>query len=362
IYDNYTDSNGTLWHLCEHHPTGKPTEPEPIKQNGLEYHYAPHGPAKLRQPIGHGLAKPAPIYITSYLNTIHIRQRNANGTGIRLNATVRLQEDAGYKMKLISNTDEWVESCKPNPCQYGGKCISAGHKRGICQCYGHFTGRFCGLNICELEPCFFGKCELTPTSFKCNCQPGFVGVRCDQRQKPCADNPCESRGECFEKNGGYFCRCHAWWEGPRCEKRMMHIPYKPLSERMLQEPFWLGLITVFVVLAVIGLVWCAKRHFPEKIEKLLADDTQINRSTFPPHHLNTALREQLQATAGTVSSSNATTPASHRTIFGRLGIRKPSILSLSSPQQVGGATARTFSLDDLLRPPPRRKTDKHMIN
>ncbi|XP_035898286.1 uncharacterized protein LOC118505883 isoform X4 [Anopheles stephensi] len=368
IYDNYTDSNGTLWHLCEHHPTsGKPpttVESETIKgTNGpAEHHYSPaHGAAKLRQPPLNTLNKPAPIYITSYLNTIHIRQRNANGTGIRLNATVRLQEDAGYKMKLISNTDEWVESCKPNPCQYGGKCISAGHKRGICQCYGHFTGRFCGLNICELEPCFFGKCELTPTSFKCNCQPGFVGVRCDQRQKPCADNPCESRGECFEKNGGFFCRCHAWWEGPRCEKRMMHIPYKPLSERMLQEPFWLGLITVFVVLAVIGLVWCAKRHFPEKIEKLLADDTQLNRSndrhfksTFPPHHLNTALREQLQATAGTVSSSTATTPASHRTIFGRLGIRKPSILSLSSPQQVGGATARTFSLDDLLRPPPRR--------
>ena len=61
---------------------------------------------------------------------------------------------------------------------------------------------------------------------------------------------------------------------------MMHIPYKPLSERMLQEPFWLGLITVFVVLAVIGLVWCAKRHFPEKIEKLLADEAHRNRRKF----------------------------------------------------------------------------------
>lgn len=71
--------------------------------------------------------------------------------------------------------------------------------------------------------------------------------------------------------------CYAWWEGQRCEKRMLHIPYKPLSERMLQEPFWLGLITVFVVLAVIGLVWCAKRHFPEKIEKLLAEEADRNR-------------------------------------------------------------------------------------
>lgn len=58
---------------------------------------------------------------------------------------------------------------------------------------------------------------------------------------------------------------------------MINIPYKPLSERMLQEPFWLGLITVFVVLAIIGLVWCAKRHFPEKIEKLLAEEADRNR-------------------------------------------------------------------------------------
>lgn len=61
----------------------------------------------------------------------------------------------------------------------------------------------------------------------------------------------------------------------------MKIPYRPLSERMLQEPFWLGLITVFIVLAVIGIVWCAKRHFPEKIEKLLQEEADRNRRKFP---------------------------------------------------------------------------------
>lgn len=65
--------------------------------------------------------------------------------------------------------------------------------------------------------------------------------------------------------------------GERCEKKIVNIPYKPLTDRMLQEPFWLGLLTVFVVLSVIGLVWCARRHFPEKLEKLLAEEAERNR-------------------------------------------------------------------------------------
>lgn len=56
-----------------------------------------------------------------------------------------------------------------------------------------------------------------------------------------------------------------------------------LGQRMLQEPFWLGLITVFVVLGMIGLIWCAKRHFPEKIEKLLAEEAdRCPRRKFAP--------------------------------------------------------------------------------
>lgn len=57
------------------------------------------------------------------------------------------------------------------------------------------------------------------------------------------------------------------------------------------------------------------------------------------------------------SPSVVTTPGTQKSIFNRLGIRKPSILSLSSPQLPQGSTARTFSLDDLLRPLPRRKLE-----
>jgi hypothetical protein len=80
------------------------------------------------------------------------------------------------------------------------------------------------------------------------------------------------------------------------------------------------------------------------------------------HHHITSLREQLQVAGGannsimqsTSQTATVTTPGTQKSIFSRLGIRKPSILSLSSPLQPS-TTSRTFSLDDLLRPLPRRK-------
>lgn len=108
----------------------------------------------------------------------------------------------------------------------------------------------------------------------------FFHLRCDRRHRPCDDKPCTGHGECVEldnSNSTYKCLCFAFWQGPRCEERMQNIPYKPLSERMLKEPFWLGILTVFVVLGVIGLVFCLRRHFPEKLEKLLNEDLDKTR-------------------------------------------------------------------------------------
>lgn len=155
IYDNYADaeSNGTIWNLCK-----VPTISEQIESSSSEEdeHFNKNH---------FSIMQPAPVHITSYLNTLFIKQKTNNlNAGAVLNATVRITSDSNYKLKLVSS-DNWVESCQPNPCQFGGKCITSGDKR-MCQCRTHFTGRFCGLNMCELEPCIFGQCELTPASFK----------------------------------------------------------------------------------------------------------------------------------------------------------------------------------------------------
>lgn len=164
IYDSYADINGSFWSLC-----------------------------KLADEIyrdSSSLLLPSPIHITSYLNSLHIRQKTTDSNYLKLNGTVRVQPgnstwlrftlmltaeslawvtpcqlslampmqiaakltnllfvvvvffcptDFNYKYKLATGNDE-VESCDPNPCRNGGKCISNGNVNR-CQCIGHFTGR-----------------------------------------------------------------------------------------------------------------------------------------------------------------------------------------------------------------------------
>ena len=57
--------------------------------------------------------------------------------------------------------------------------------------------------------------------------------------------------------------------GEKCNRRIKNIPFKPLSERMLEEPFWLGLIAVTCVMTTIGICYLFKKHLPDKFDKML---------------------------------------------------------------------------------------------
>uniref|UniRef100_A0A8D8UV33 Cubilin n=1 Tax=Cacopsylla melanoneura TaxID=428564 RepID=A0A8D8UV33_9HEMI len=344
VKDSYAELNGTWWKLCE-------------AQGG----YAP------------------PLTIVSYLNSIHVKQLSTTASqfGTRLNVSVSLRQDYNYKSKLLrGSSDTGVESCQPNPCQNGGKCFSNG-ARSFCQCVGHYTGMLCALTMCELEPCLFGTCELTPIGYKCHCQEGYKGVTCDVRIRPCDTNPCNGHGMCVEKSDRrYQCRCYAWWKGENCSERIMHIPQTPLAERMLQEPFWLGLITVTVVLLVLGMFWCARRHFPDKLEKLLAEENERNRHHYPSAsssrsqlshshhhcvHTHSCSHPMGHIPVPTTGAPPNSPHSSTRSLFTKIR-RKASILSLTSPiiggsskklsaQAGGGPTSspRAFSLDDLVK-------------
>ncbi|XP_050429193.1 uncharacterized protein LOC126838643 isoform X2 [Adelges cooleyi] len=255
IHDHYASQNGTWWLLCENSDR----------------------------------IKSVPISISSFLNTmtiVTIYGQTQTVDLVSVNISVSVKHDSKSKNKLITLSKlpvmnrTKIESCAPNPCINGGTCVlSDASKTYYCKCQGNYTGLFCSLNHCDLDHCVFGECQLTGNNgYECKCQYGYTGRFCNEKIKPCDLNPCKDRGECLALgDSDYQCRCYAYWTGDQCEKKMLHITYKPLTERMIQEPFWLGLLTVFMVLAILGIIWCAKRHVPEKIEKILSEEAERSR-------------------------------------------------------------------------------------
>lgn len=104
--------------------------------------------------------------------------------------------------------------------------------------------------------------------------------------------------------------------------------------------------------------------WPEKLKSVALCHLSAVSTGCSSHSRPPSVREQLAAAAaagGTVVVVPSPQPGCPRSLFGRLGIRKPSLLSLTSPHShnnhptAASATARTFSLDDLLKPPARSK-------
>ena len=60
--------------------------------------------------------------------------------------------------------------CKPNPCQFGDKCVQTGQ-----------DGYQCVKNLCDPNPCHNdGRCiEVDDTNFMCACGQGYTDKLCN---------------------------------------------------------------------------------------------------------------------------------------------------------------------------------------
>ncbi|XP_067144358.1 uncharacterized protein [Centruroides vittatus] len=260
---------------------------------------------------------------------------------IKYHISYNITTDPGYIHKTLKIHS--VYSCMPNPCLHGGSCIQT--NKSQCNCTGSYTGVFCHLQWCETQPCGErGVCQTVPDGYRCSCPPEYTGSSCEEPITPCNANPCGPHGQCSVFNDTFKCHCQLWYEGSHCERFVFRIIQKPLSQRMLEEPFWLGLITVFAVLLVILCVYCIKRKFAEKIERLLAEEIEKSKcNPSPPAARYSLSSNQLSLTPG--SQSPQTCPKSLFTKFRKYSIR--STTSGISPTD--REHSRTFSFDDILR-------------
>uniref|UniRef100_A0A0L8GAC7 EGF-like domain-containing protein n=2 Tax=Octopus bimaculoides TaxID=37653 RepID=A0A0L8GAC7_OCTBM len=55
------------------------------------------------------------------------------------------------------------------------------------------------------------------SEYKCDCQEGFTGHRCEVNINECLSNPCQNGGICIDKINGYICKCMKGITGKYCE-------------------------------------------------------------------------------------------------------------------------------------------------
>ncbi|XP_049525516.1 uncharacterized protein LOC119461779 [Dermacentor silvarum] len=283
-------------------------------------------------------------------STLHTLRLSYGAPAAPFQAYFITRKDPLYLDKTVTLlADVSLDSCTPNPCLNGGSCIEdVTSKKRLCSCTPPFAAMFCHVHVCDVGDACSGRgnCSVSSSgALQCSCQQGFQGPDCTQTVDPCAGHPCGPQGRCVVLNGSFVCHCNIFFEGLRCEKQLFRLPYRPLSQRMLEEPFWLGLITVSAVLLLILLVYCIKRKFADKIEKFLAEEIERSKNNPSPP----ATRYSLSSTQPSLTPASLSPQPCQRSLLSR--IRRHSIRSAqggSSPSDKEQG-ACTFSFDELLK-------------
>jgi len=136
-----------------------------------------------------------------------------NGHGI---CKVTTDEAGKAKGKCYCENGFAGKGCERKVCPYTprGECDNAGRCiQGTCMCREGFFGRACTKRRCTLKCSGHGIC--TNRTFACDCDPGFVGLKCEKAICPkTKEGTCSGHGQCNAENGK--CLCDALWNGRAC--------------------------------------------------------------------------------------------------------------------------------------------------
>lgn len=128
-----------------------------------------------------------------------------------------------------TSTASSFDPCEQQPCLNNGKCERIDTNGFKCLCQRGWTGKKCEA---RLSKCSHIKCQNNGLCLEnldaCLCQPGFTGERCEKQIDACESSPCE-KGVCVNlaNNMGYKCYCLSNYTGLRCEIMLSKKYCKP---------------------------------------------------------------------------------------------------------------------------------------
>ncbi|CAD5110730.1 DgyrCDS100 [Dimorphilus gyrociliatus] len=136
------------------------------------------------------------------------------------------------------------DSCNPNPCKIGAKCLNKGEDFE-CVCPHGYTGKICNETV---DPCLLfegcknsGVCKkIDDQTVTCICPAGYTGPYCELGNGTgvCSPNPCANNGDCqFDSvSKSYKCTCKSGFEGEKCENRNLCFYFNPCKNDALCLP------------------------------------------------------------------------------------------------------------------------------
>lgn len=51
------------------------------------------------------------------------------------------------------------------------------------------------------------------SSYRCDCEPGWVGKNCDLDRNDCLPSPCQNAGTCVDRLNTFTCKCRQGFRG-----------------------------------------------------------------------------------------------------------------------------------------------------
>ncbi|CAD5122570.1 DgyrCDS10984 [Dimorphilus gyrociliatus] len=207
---------------------------------------------------------------TSYLHEVELKFVEEIGNSLD-NFTVRVESmtDNEFEKKSMRHFNISVGNCNENPCKEPATCQNYS-TYSTCKCSAGYFGLLCSWSHCSNSPCNnSGNCTATSDNdlgFFCNCPKEYFGRYCEQTSNMCRKKRCSNAGECKGRNE---CICDNRRIGTSCDQlKDIRNSGKDPFVKLLQEPFWFGIVVVLVLSLAAASSFALRRKCSKQADKL----------------------------------------------------------------------------------------------